>query len=107
MAKLPATIPHGLTSFLKFAPATIKREAEIESSPLSTHSPEGMSNDLVVSSEDPLAQDHSSDMTIATEAVGQAITDGVKKPPKVKKKYKKKNPKPKKTRPGQVCQTKN
>lgn len=101
LAKLPATIPHGLTSFLKFAP-TIKREAEVESSPLSNHSPEAMSNDLVVSSEDPLAQDHSSDMTIATESVGQVITDGPKKPPKVKKKYKKKNPKPKKTRPGQV-----
>ncbi|KAE8742709.1 hypothetical protein FOCC_FOCC011741 [Frankliniella occidentalis] len=101
LAKLPAAIPHGLTSFLKFAP-TIKRETEIESSPLSTHSPEAMSNDLVVSSEDPLAQDHSSDMTIATDNVGQGMGDGVKKPSKVKKKYKKKNPKPKKTRPGQV-----
>ena len=107
MAKLPATIPHGLTSFLKFAPVTVKREAENESSPLPTHSPEGMSNDLVVSSEDPLAQDHSSDMTIATDGVGQTITDGVKKVVKGKKKYKKKNPKPKKTRPGQVCQIEN
>lgn len=61
-----------------------------------------MTSDLVVSSEDPLAQDHSSDMTIATESGGQAVADGTKKPPKVKKKYKKKNPKPKKTRPGQV-----
>lgn len=100
LAKLPAAIPHGLTSFLKFAP-TIKRETENESSPLSTHSPEGMSNDLVVSSEDPLAQDHSSDMTIATDGT-QGMADGMKKPNKVKKKYKKKNPKPKKTRPGQV-----
>ncbi|KAJ1527085.1 hypothetical protein ONE63_008626 [Megalurothrips usitatus] len=101
LAKLPAAIPHGLTSFLKFAPA-IKRESENESSLLSTHSPEGMSNDLVVSSEDPLAQEHSSDMTIATEGAVQGVADGSKKSQKVKKKYKKKNPKPKKTRPGQV-----
>lgn len=100
LAKLPAAIPHGLTSFLKFAP-TIKRESENESSPIATHSPEGMSNDLVVSSEDPLAQDHSSDMTIATDGT-QVMADGMKKANKVKKKYKKKNPKPKKTRPGQV-----
>jgi hypothetical protein len=57
---------------------------------MSNHSPEQMSNDLVVSSEDPLAQDHSSDMTIATDNVVQGMGDGVKKASKVKKKYKKK-----------------
>jgi hypothetical protein len=87
LSRLPAsTLPLSLHHFLKFSAETIKREAAIESSPLSN--PE-------------LVDANSATSADGTLAVFQGVgTAGAK--PKKKKRYKKKPPKPRRPRPGQV-----
>ncbi|KAJ9589493.1 hypothetical protein L9F63_017310 [Diploptera punctata] len=86
LSRLPAaTLPLNLHQFLKFSAETIKREAAIESSPLSN--PELV--DASVTAVDPLAE----------SPTGVEAASGK---PKRKKKYKKKPPKPRRPRPGQV-----
>lgn len=75
------TLPLSLHHFLKFSADTIKREADVESSPLGT--PEAGSL-----------------LEMTADGDGLIIEDAT--PGKRKKKYKKKPPKPKKPRPGQV-----
>ncbi|PSN50730.1 hypothetical protein C0J52_01216 [Blattella germanica] len=87
LSRLPAsTLPLSLHHFLKFSAETIKREAAIESSPLSN--PE-LVEASATSTVDPLA--------LSPSTLG---APGGK--PKKKKKYKKKPPKPRRPRPGQV-----
>uniref|UniRef100_A0A1B6D5V8 C2H2-type domain-containing protein n=2 Tax=Clastoptera arizonana TaxID=38151 RepID=A0A1B6D5V8_9HEMI len=85
--RLSATTPLSIHHFLKFSAETIKREAAIESSPLSNtgdtdeNGAEMQQTQTEEITDDPANQD------------GQA---------KKKKKYKKKAPKPRRPRPGQV-----
>ncbi|XP_026679191.1 zinc finger protein 281-like [Diaphorina citri] len=74
-------LPLSLHHFLKFSADTIKREADIESSPLSSQDMGGL-------------------LEIAADPHELLIENG--EGGKRKKKYKKKPPKPKKPRPGQV-----
>lgn len=85
LSRMPAsTLPLNLHHFLKFSAETIKREAAIESSPLSS-------------------ADFAEDTPAATTPPeAGTVVEGVEGKQKRKKKYKKKAPKPKRPRPGQV-----
>uniref|UniRef100_A0A8D9ARG7 Gastrula zinc finger protein XlCGF46.1 n=1 Tax=Cacopsylla melanoneura TaxID=428564 RepID=A0A8D9ARG7_9HEMI len=77
-------LPLSLHHFLKFSADTIKREQDVESSPLSSQDMGGL-------------------LEMSTDAHELLMENGDTGPPgKRKKKYKKKPPKPKKPRPGQV-----
>lgn len=88
ISRMPPTLPLNIHQFLKFNTETIKREAQIESSPL---------NSSVVSDETQSEQSAIMEQMDETEVE----TASVKKEKK-KRKYKKKPPKPKAPKPGQV-----
>jgi len=104
LSKLPG---NNLSTFIKLSADTIKREQELEDSPLSAQSAEAMTGELVTTvEEDPLAHEcQTTEMAVGPDgSTAQIIvmTPGDKKNTKVKKKYKKKPPKQRRQMPGRV-----
>lgn len=97
LSRIPQALPMSIQQFLKFSAETIKREAQVESSPLSTV-------EVGEGSAESQSQEMDTESLIVAdiaEPTEEAEGDSDSKPKK-KKKYKKKPPKPRKPKPGQV-----
>lgn len=97
LSRMPQALPMSIHQFLKFSAETIKRESQVESSPLSA-------NELGEGSAESQSQDVDAESLIVAdmaEPEQDNETDTDTKPKK-KKKYKKKPPKPRRPKPGQV-----
>lgn len=97
LSRMPTALPMSIHQFLKFSAETIKRESQVESSPLSA-------SDLGEGSIESQSQDVDAESLIVADIAEQEpeTETGDETKPKKKKKYKKKPPKPRRPKPGQV-----
>lgn len=96
LSRMPQALPMSIHQFLKFSAETIKRESQVESSPLSAA-------ELGEGSTESQTQEMDAESLIVADITEPTEeTEDSDSKPKKKKKYKKKTPKPRKPKPGQV-----
>ncbi|GLV34956.1 lethal (3) neo38 [Carabus blaptoides fortunei] len=94
LGRIPTALPMSIHQFLKFSAETIKRESQVESSPLSA--------DMGETSVESQSAEMETGGLIVADIVEQEPEQEDADKPKKKKKNKKKPPKPRRPKPGQV-----
>ncbi|XP_055696855.1 zinc finger protein with KRAB and SCAN domains 5-like isoform X1 [Phlebotomus papatasi] len=107
LSRIPTQeLPLHLHHFLKFNAETIKRESQVENSPLNgaliTYDYGGQQQQQQVEGQVQQQESHSQDASVGTDIQGDIPAGEGGEKAKKKRRYKKKPPKPKRPKPGQV-----